>query len=631
MRKQLFIILALLLVFAAAAPVSAEEAADQTLEIRLRIGSGQMTVGGVETTVTAPYIVQGYAMVPLRVATKAIGAEFSLKNDKEITLTYLNHQVKLTRGSREAYYDGRKVTLPVPVAMQGGVTMIPVRALEGLGARLSYDKDTQEIAIEIASSGNSPIAHMGIDSDAGKTRIGDSHYQWSINYPTGLVQDYQSADGSYITFRDIKDEYFLGIYVEDAQEEMNAQQKRDRIIRDYLYGETVLDKATVTGPGGSYERISVKDEYGYYYEYRGFQDNGRFYVLVFGKKASSLADLRPFYSLLDSFRTSFDRDDASLKDLSKIVDGLKQFENKAYGLSLMLPMEWREDWSASYPVYFSENAALTLEVSSLEDGDSLEAWIARQIAQFEKTYAEDYRGPIEQSDTVWSGLPARMVKTAFTYDKKNWQQVYTIYAVRDQYRYKTQLTFLGDEDAENDAWASIQETMKVDFEHIGKTFGNIPDDSDIWDLTETRTIVNQKLGYTLTVPVHWRKWPSEYAQGELFEFTGGSLSIIVFEDEEEPEALLEEIREKSGELTAAQRGIKVLEDAAVTFAGVQAHKLVVEGVTDYTDVPQREILYSVAKGDKAYLIHGRYYLANATDFVIGQLNDALNSFAIHER
>ncbi|WP_282942241.1 trypsin-like peptidase domain-containing protein [Paenibacillus sp. RC67] len=56
-----------------------------------------------------------------------------------------------------------------------------------------------------------------IDADQGKTIIGDSHFGWSMKYPSGLVKTSQSTTGDNIMFTDAKGDYAINIRVQEKQ------------------------------------------------------------------------------------------------------------------------------------------------------------------------------------------------------------------------------------------------------------------------------------------------------------------------------------------------------------------------------------------------------------------------------
>jgi serine protease Do len=63
----------------------------------------------------------------------------------------------------------------------------------------------QVILGEAQSSGNTLTQDKygtSLDADRGKTRIGDSHFGWTLKYPAGLVKQYQSDNGDSVSFAD---------------------------------------------------------------------------------------------------------------------------------------------------------------------------------------------------------------------------------------------------------------------------------------------------------------------------------------------------------------------------------------------------------------------------------------------
>ncbi|MDG0794644.1 copper amine oxidase N-terminal domain-containing protein [Cohnella ginsengisoli] len=253
-----------------------------------------------------------------------------------MTLTHsASLKVVIAAGSKTAYVNGVQKTLPAaPVAVKG-VMMVPLRAAELLGAKIAFTASTKEIVIKgprAAAAGG----QVGIDTDAGKSKIGDSYFKWSMNYPTGLAQSYQSGTGDFISFQDVKKNYYLSISVEEAKEPLSAKDQRD-YLEGYVDDETVLNVKEITLPSGTFQSMVTKSSDGFYYEYRGIQANDRFYILMFGKSAKAASELAANKPLLDSFAPQYDVKNAALKDLSKVKDGVVTYEDADYGLTIQLP------------------------------------------------------------------------------------------------------------------------------------------------------------------------------------------------------------------------------------------------------------------------------------------------------
>jgi len=94
----------------------------------LTIGSKQMDVN-VDTYEldVAPYIKEGYTMVPLRFVAEAFGAKVGWTMQRRPLHRFAGHNMKVVIGSTEAVVDGETVTMPLPAEIVNSRTMVPVR------------------------------------------------------------------------------------------------------------------------------------------------------------------------------------------------------------------------------------------------------------------------------------------------------------------------------------------------------------------------------------------------------------------------------------------------------------------------------------------------------------------------
>lgn len=625
-KGWLAFVLAALMFALSALPVSAAESGDK-VEIRVKVGISQMKVDGETIKLQQPpFKSAGNVMVPLSVFTnaKGFGAKVQLKNNKIITLAYLKHVIVLTLGSKSAMIDGKKATLAVAPVNKKGVTMVPLTILaKSFGATQATDAATKEIVIQaVSASSGSGNSGSGIDSDSGKSQIGDSYYKWSMNYPTGLVQQKQWSDGDWITFSDVKGDYYLALSIDEAEEPLDIEDKRE-LLRDNLGEETVVDVKSVTRPSGAFERMITKDSDGFYYEYRGIQANGYFYTLTFGKKAKSASELDANAGLLDSFRTTFNAGNKSLKDLARIKDGKIVYENEDYGLKIQLPKEWSQDTEESSPYFYGpDESYLLLNVYSLNQDDTLDKWVERKRQLFKAIIAEAYRKEPETSSITWNGVPATLVKIAYSTDGKKWWNEVEIYAVKGNYKYYVDYTFEQEhKDEVEDVVKQLLEGMTVDFTKVEKSFGQVPDPEDNLDLNATATKTSKKYGYSLTVPKMWAKGISDMEEDSVeFSEFGTNLLVAVQEDtslEGYPE-LLEKTYTNSGVLNLDAK-------TKVTFAGRDAFKFELS-TTKLAEYASHMTIYLFENEGDIYMVQGMQYDAYASELNRKRLEDAIKSF-----
>jgi len=629
--RWITISLAAILFALGAIPVQAEEA---KTEIRLKVGSNQMKINGEAVTIQAPYQSAGSVMVPLSVFTnkQGFGAKVQLTDNKGVKLAYGTHAIVFTVNSKTANVDGKKTLLPVAPAVKQGVTMVPLAIFaKSFGATMAKDSSTQELVLKFVPIAGNNGGGKAIDADAGKSKIGDSYYGWTMNYPTGLSMSDQSQDGGLVIFQDVKKEYYLAVIAEEAKQGLTRDEKRDIIYRYLEETEKVVDKKTVGSGSSAYERIITKDKGGFFYEYRGIQANGYFYTTIYGNHVKSAQELIKSSGILDSFRTSFNRSDASIKDLTRIIDGFKTFTDEDYGLTVKLPKEWKQDTEASVPWYYlEENVYLYLDVTSVVSGDTLEDWIKRKTTRFEQTFAPAYRKAPEVKSVVWNGIPAKLMKLSYSWDTVAWWEEYEIFATRGDYRYYTELAYeTGKVEKAAELLDMALRTMKVDFSAVESNFGEIEDDADNADRSALVTRTSEKYGYKITMPQFWTGEKKNLEEPEaIYSATGVGVGVDYWADEtytlSELSSLVDDYyRDKAAKVSK----YKVVEKTTVQFAGFTAIKVIIEDFSNKDNSPFRGTEYYILKGDKVYNVWGTLYVTNASDFNAKSLEDALNSFA----
>lgn len=595
--------------------------AGASLDIRLKLGGTQMTVNGTPATVQAPFQKNGVTYVPLSILTKGLGANVQLQNNKIITLKAGGHTVVLTVGSKNETVDGKNVALAGAPVVLNGYTMVPVRVIEAFGAKVTFTPATKEIKIAAQAFSASPSDGTGgIDTDAGKSMIGDSFFQWSMNYPTGLVQTYQSQTGDQLTFEDVKQDFYLEIDTTKAEDPMDAADQLSA-LEDYLSSETIIDKKPVTLGGNTFQRMVTKSKDGYYYDYRAIQANGFFYVLIFGKQAVSATDLaKSSGKMLDSFRPQFNAGNASLKDLTRVVDGLVDFENKDYGLSLYLPYGWEADEYSddSGLHYYNGDSDLSIDMYSLQPGDTVDAWVSRYVQLFKDTYAADARTEPQISDIVWNGVPAKLL--SYTYndagDVKTAEN--DILAINGGYKFLVTLSADANaQDPNGDVLKLLQERMKLNFSKVESTFGEIPDPLDTVDRTAVTTRKSSKYGYSITVPKHWESEDGDM-NADLVQFFSTGLNFMIGV---EPNQKLSNQPDKA-QTQLEGLGMTLAGKSAVTLGGASGYRLVFEDTQDGTGTITLYFLEN--KGNVIY-VQSALASQNATEFNKKQMDDALNS------
>ncbi|WP_240040970.1 S1C family serine protease [Paenibacillus ginsengarvi] len=374
-----------------------------------------------------------------------------------------------------------------------------------------------------------------IDSDRGKTRIGDSHFGWSLKYPAGLIKARQSDEGNTVLFADSKSEFALSVSVE---ERMSEDLSPVGLIRKAVErsGDILLEKRYVEQGDSSYAKVVGKTTEGSYYQTRAFLKGDKvYYLLLYVQNEENYKNSfkhNMYADLLDSFRLTFDTKDEALKDISIYKEGDVPYTNE-YGLTLELPADWTESEYADLPTYLNkdETVQVTVKVTSASSGDTLDAWTEREQKQFEDQYVESSReaGSWHELELA-GGIPAKQARFG-AYQGEAWEYLHSIYFIKDKYKYEIAVSY--DEKNEGDEMQSflrkLVKSLSLSKEAMNSSLGVIQDESELLDPNRKLTVRNAKYKYSVQVPETWEYLSGYFAKEDrpeaTFLFTGGKFQI----------------------------------------------------------------------------------------------------------
>ncbi len=115
-------------------------------------------------TDTAPQIVNGRTLVPLRVISEAMGANVEWDGDtKTVSVEQFGISLSLNIGSTSMTKNGESITLDTPAQIINGRTMVPIRAIsESLGCMVNWDADTKSVNISTEISDRDLSLYAGL-------------------------------------------------------------------------------------------------------------------------------------------------------------------------------------------------------------------------------------------------------------------------------------------------------------------------------------------------------------------------------------------------------------------------------------------------------------------------------------
>lgn len=475
-----------------------------------------------------------------------------------------------------------------------------------------------------------------LDADSGKTKIGDSHFGWSMKYPAGLVKRQQSDDGDSISFIDAKGEFALAIRVDsDQSDDLSPTALLNKLAgddsSDYGSGSTkILERQYVKRAESPYAKIVSRSGEDGYVQTRGYLHGGRLYTMqlfVTKEQYTNHSKQNSYNDLLDSFKLSFNTEDSSLKDISVFSSDDITYTSE-YGLSIDLPADWEQAHRGGTSFYNDDySQTIRVNVTSASSGDTLQDWVDRQVKSFESQYTADYRRVDKPVELTVDGMPAWKVGYASSLGDK-WEEGSSLFFIKDKYKYEIQLDYpQADQGEEMDKlWDRVVASISVDKETMDQELGFIQDLDELTDPDRTTLYKNEKYNYTLRIPENWstnRPYDGNDQATKSFTFTGGYLRV----ETDSKSAYTEVLKDAEDEHKEAQNNdsdYKYTSEDVTLFGDVKAKKVTVSYKKAH--IPYSETVYIFNRKQVTYTVTLRIDAAVSTDANVARLNKAFASF-----
>lgn len=598
--------------------------ADTKVEVRLKAGSATVKINGEASTVQAPFVNAGTTMVPLKVITNAFGAGLKLENGNVIILTYNDRKVVLTFGIKTVIVNGAAKTVAVAPVVVKGSTMVPLRVIaEAFGAKITADNATKETVIIGERAQSSGTGGTSIDSDFGKTKVGDSYIGWSMNYPAGLVQVDQSDSGDYVRWADAKEAAQVIVITEQVGEsELTSEEQREMMYTYFEGDEYAVDKRTISISGLSFEKlVTYAKQDKTYYEYRGIQQGQNFYVVIVGAMGSDKSILKGYDALLNSFMPSFDTSDKAVKDITKVKDGMITYKDVDFGLTVKLPVGWYNDDESATPTYFSENDSFYFSVSSLLSDDTVEKWAARREALVREDVVGSYLRNVSTTPLKLQDGNALVLSYEVTYDLKTWTTINEVFLISGKYRYSLDYYYDSANSAKSsETYKKVLASVDIDTAFIEKSFDQVEDEYDFVDRSKKVTKRSSVYGYSIEIPSYWYGLQNNFDEDEVYySFYGGEL--LVSEYEGDAASIASTIAQFAKTSEGSATGLTIKKSETVTINGKTAQTIVAHTAKPTTGKPYTEFFYIFNTNDGVLIFTFAVYDANATASNLQRVND----------
>ncbi|WP_079909488.1 trypsin-like peptidase domain-containing protein [Paenibacillus sp. 32352] len=503
--------------------------------------------------------------------------------------------------------------------------------------KLKSGSDTKTIDFVLgedkSGSSNSVLDSDGsyIDADQGKTMIGDSHFGWSMKYPSGLVQTSQSSTGDKVMFADAKGQYAVMIRVQEKQSKDLSPLALLKKLDGQAEIDTILEKRYVNDGSGTqpYAKLVGENANVMYYQSRAFLKDDKIYMVTLivntSDNKSSAAQRNSIIDVLDSFSLDYDAKNGSLKDISVYQD--KHTVTTEYGLSFDLPQEWNKSDYGSEMDYSSKDGEqrIYVRISSAASGDTLADWAARQEKEFKNIYVEEYRETQGPKETTVGGVPAFQNTYSWTMGDK-WKQTYVYYIIKDKYKYELTMSYPKASNNETLEKQISDWTGSIQFskEGLNRSLGIIQDEDDLIDPDRTVTYTNNKYGYSLQLPELWFEGELDGSSdnpSKFFPFTGGSMTLSA-DDRSGLDEVLNRVEQEYKKNSENDANYKYTETDESLF-GTDVKKFAVQYKSK--NIPYTLNEYVFEKNGIVYTIRLRINDAVKTDKQWQRLNEVLNS------
>ncbi len=241
-------------------------AAEKDVNISFIVGENKVLIDNTEIEVTAPYIVDGTTLVPLRVISEGLGAEVDWNAENNtVTVQSDDKVITLQIGSMTATVNGESYALLAASELTGDTAMVPIRFIsETLDANVGWEGDSMRVTV---SKQADVSALAKIDNTKWNYNAEDGVY-WQV----GISYCANPADTQYET---------LGIFV--PAQYMTATDNGDgtftcEINKDAQIGDYTAETAPIVIPVDTPGYSAMKAPTGYVSGVKSYTDAGFVYV-----------------------------------------------------------------------------------------------------------------------------------------------------------------------------------------------------------------------------------------------------------------------------------------------------------------------------------------------------------------
>ena len=511
--KVMFMLIMCLLLFAFSGLCAADsgESSGQTrgdVEISFKVGDNVLSINGASVEVETPYVADGVTLVPVRVITEAFGATVDwIDATREIILTYQSVEIILQINNTDVYVNGQKQTLLHHPTLPDKTTMVPLRFItENFGADVNYDEETQLITVVKSASAAPLDAIESALRHSSKPFIGDSYLEWSMANSPELSLEHRSFDGRTTIFS-IGDNNTILIAFSDNTEGYTFETLKI-LEMESAKGNTLIGQDELTTKSGQkYVRTQYRNRILFVDSRKFLRPDGQIISLGIVSLVAEEQEKRDIYlKILDSMDFTVPVND--MEDLSNVANGMRMFDNKDFGIELLIPADWRDvsDGDVVNRFVFCKiidgsiiTGTVSLTINSQYSDDTAAAWAARDLSRNRKvTNPKIYKYSDLKEMTVSAANAYYYVKEENTHgvDCMSWD----IFWEHEGYLYNLYIMAPAKESALLQKIADSVSFTKVDKDNVGFLYMDKSTDDEDGFVT---VIKNQVMRFSVEIPATW--------------------------------------------------------------------------------------------------------------------------------
>lgn len=606
------------------------------ISISFRLGSDTLTINGNQVTVETPVEINGTTLVPLRVISEAFGAQVEWNGaDESVTLTYSDTVIQVWIGKKECLVGTEQATLLEAPILQNDSTMVPLRFIsENFGADVDYDGATEQITVvKKVANDNSVKDFAMILKKSTKEYVGDSYYGWSMKMPKKYALEYRSFNGDETVFQTSDETETILVEFLPMSEE-DTLESRTNQFTDSFSKFVLQDRESITVDGMKMNRLTYKADGEILVAQLGVK-NDWFVMLCYTNADATQynAQKQESLSLLNSFHLDYTQDSA-VEDLSDVGEnGLREYQNKEYGLRFGVFPDWYDVSEKENVMEFANLAGkkadpiklFHIEVTTAESGMTVEEWIAKMRARDDKMYNPKYVTVTQGEDVTnqsgtWKTLTYEIEEANYVSKEKQF------YQIRDGYKYLIAYGMLLDEgklsslpvDEIDQMFASLQ-LEGVDADVVGK----ILDENMLEEELTYRTVTGSDK-WSVEIPDDWEKIPSTSV--EIYGTSDGTSNSIGVSAEKENISYTQLVRNYD------QYVKDMVQDLGYTKLSMTNSKLGGVACRKYTmlqDVGGHTVhyeMYVTIHNGKIYVLSAAIRDLYASEYNLGILHKVVESF-----